>query len=208
MVLCASVLTQENTVLLQYPRSFTFSSYFVISLLSLQTGHLPACSQERSHLASIKREFSQLQEEGRRLRDDMSRNSRHMGFARRRLWKAQQDKGHFQRALMYLQTAEEEEESRVDVATYDGEIQECREGLEAMGRDRDRKEAELKAAKDEVRECDRRISETDAGVDAVTEKTEDIKVCSEDIVCVCVCVCARIVCVCVCVCAHACVCAD
>ncbi len=88
------------------------------------------------------------------------------------------DKDRLQQALLDLdlQSAEEEKETQEHVATCEIEIQEREERIGALGREQGEREEALRVAKEEVKECDRKILEMEAGVDEAIRRMENLRV--------------------------------
>ncbi len=88
----------------------------------------------------------------------------------------QNNKNRLRQELLELQNAEEEEETQEDMDTYEIEIQECEERIKALGREQGERKKALRVVEEEVKECDRKILETEAGVDEVTRRMETLRV--------------------------------
>ncbi len=158
------------------PSHHLFPPSFFLSLSPSIPPSLDPISQEKIHWNSLKTDFDQLREEGRRLYDDKGKNTRYLEVAKKRMFMVQNNKNRLRQELLELQNAEEEEETQEDVATYEIEIQECEERIKALGQEQGEREEALKVAKAEVKECDRKILETEAGVDEVTRRMENLRV--------------------------------
>ncbi len=134
-------------------------------------------SQEKARWSKLTGDLSQLREEGKRLHGDKAKNFPHLEVATNRMRTLLTDKDCLQKALLDLDLqSAEEEETQEDVATYEIEIQECKERIEALVRERGEREEALRVAKEEVKECDRKILEMEAGVDEATKRMENLRV--------------------------------
>lgn len=135
-----------------------------------------AIKEEQAKLQQLKSEYEELRGRQRKLEGEQASNKRLVSELRTRMMRKQDEKNKIQMAITELQNMEEEEESQVDVATYDGEIQELNDRIKELEQEKSSKEAAASQRKEELRECNHRIHEFEAEVEKVTGKMEELKV--------------------------------
>lgn len=134
-----------------------------------------AIKEEQAKLQQLKSEYEELRGRQRKLEGEQASNKRLVSELRTRMMRKQDEKNKIQMAITELQNMEEEEESQVDVATYDGEIQELNDRIKELEQEKSSKEAAASQRKEELRECNHRIHEFEAEVEKVTGKMEELK---------------------------------
>lgn len=134
-----------------------------------------AIQDETMKLNGLKEELSTLRQNVTVMKENLNTTRRHASQAKARLVQLQKDRSRCTALVNDLQAALEEDNTQEDIATYDGEIDECRKVIAELVEQKQDKERHLKEAEGNLRQCQTEIQAHESSVEEIATEIEELR---------------------------------
>jgi chromosome segregation ATPase len=134
-----------------------------------------AIEEEQRRLRDLESQMYNLEISVKELDKEGGMNRERQGNVRRKLQSVQSKMHKVEMSLKELKSAEEEEESQEDIATYESEVQECQAKIDEMMGQKREQDGQLGELKAKLDVCAHGLAGVEAETEQVTSRMEEMK---------------------------------